>query len=135
MIRLTLVAVWILLLALAKPCGVMSSPSQAPAVLVVLVFDEGCQIWCQKVRPIMNEIKAQYKTRVEFLELDTSDKARQVSETKAKLLGVSAFLHDSAEWVPVVGVFTRQHKLYKELVGPKGKQVYVSVIEKALESP
>lgn len=78
----------------------------------------------------MKELKEQYGNRVEVVELDAS--LLKEAEAKSKALGVYCFLRDSAEWVPIVGVFSSKKKLLKELVGPKEKQVYAAAIDKAL---
>src|SRR5215813_3866650 len=95
-------------------------PGKNP-VLVVLIFDESCKVWCQKVRPIMKELKGQYTDKIEVIELDASQPTLKQAETVAKSYGVYGFLRDSADWVPIVGIFSSRKKLLKELVGPKQK--------------
>lgn len=133
MIKILLGALFSALLCATALPTLASTPGLGEQpVLVVLVFDQGCKTWCQKVRPLMAELKAQYGTKVDFVELDASPGTLKEAEAKAKELGVFFFLRDSADWVPIVGVFSPQRKLVKELVGPKQKEVYVSVIDKAL---
>ncbi len=108
-------------------------PDKRP-VLVVLIFDESCKVWCQKVRPIMQELKGQYTNKIEVIELDASQPTLKQAETDAKSHGVYGFLRDSADWVPIVVIFSGRRKLLKELVGPKQKEVYVAAIDKALSS-
>lgn len=113
-------------------CYAATADASGQHVLVVLIFDEGCKVWCQKVRPIMKELKDQYGQRVDFLELDASAGTLNESQAKAKEAGVISFLRDSADWVPIVGIFSPKRRLVKELVGPKPKDTYASVIDKAL---
>jgi thiol-disulfide isomerase/thioredoxin len=134
--KLTLAATLLLILfaapdVVAEPNTTGTPPASKP-VLVVLIFDEGCKTWCQKVRPMMGELKEMFGNQIEVAELDATQDKLKDAEAKAKSLGIAAFLRDSAEWVPIVGVFNPQRKLVKELVGPKGKDTYVSAVKKAL---
>ena len=129
MVLLSLAAVGVMRSSAAEE----SLPDKRP-VLVVLIFDESCKVWCQKVRPIMKELKGQYTDKIEVIELDASQPALKQAETVAKSYGVYGFLRDSADWVPIVGIFSGRKKLLKELVGPKQKEVYVAAIDKALSS-
>ncbi|HEY9871267.1 MAG TPA: hypothetical protein V6D08_19055 [Candidatus Obscuribacterales bacterium] len=133
MIRFLLAFLFALMVAW-QPClaqGQAGSGDKRP-VLVVLIFDESCKAWCQKVRPVMKELKDQYGDKVEIIELDASAPTLKDAETRAKAYGVYGFLRDSADWVPIVGIFSGRRKLLKELVGPKQKDVYVAAIDKAL---
>jgi hypothetical protein len=124
----------LLLLLMTSTIGpVVSAPARAnQQVLVVLIFDQSCKAWCQKVRPMMKELGEVYGDKVVFAELDASHDKLKEAEGRAKELGVYNFLSDSADWVPIVGVFNPQRKLVKELVGPKQKEVYAGAIDKAL---
>lgn len=127
----------IFLLLLVIAAGLVNPALSAPAkpgqqVLVVLIFDQSCKAWCQKVRPMMKELGEVYGDKVSFAELDASHDKLKEAEARAKELGVYSFLSDSADWVPIVGVFSPQRKLVKELVGPKQKEVYAGAIDKAL---
>ena len=131
--------VLMVLLSLAAVCGMTSTAAQESLadkrpLLVVLIFDESCKVWCQKVRPIMKELKGQYSDKIEVVELDASQTTLKQAESVAKSYGVYGFLRDSADWVPIVGIFSSRKKLLKELVGPKQKDVYVAAIDKALSS-
>jgi hypothetical protein len=135
MLKIVMFVLTIVLLTSGGIRAIAATSDPTPQhVLVVLIFDEGCKVWCQKVRPIMKELKEQYGQRVDFLELDASAGTMKETEAKAKEAGVVSFLHDSADWVPIVGVFSPKRRLIKELVGPKSKDTYVSVIDKALSS-
>lgn len=80
----------------------------------------------------MKELKDQYGDKVEIVELDASAPTLKDGEAPAKAYGVYGFLRDSADWVPIVGIFSGRRKLLKELVGPNQKNVYVAAIDKAL---
>ena len=109
--------------------------AQEPAqqAVIVILYSQHCKAYCQKVRPILQELKQQYP-KIAFLELDTSSETLPESKAKAKELGRSVlqFVTDYADVVPYVGFFNSKRKLVKDLSGPKTKELYVSVIEKNL---
>ncbi len=100
---------------------------------VIVLFSKHCHAYCDKVRPILQELKEQYPT-ITFCELDTSQEAMAESRIKAKELGknILQFMLEMADHVPYVGFFTSKGKLVKELDGPKTKEVYVRVIAEQL---
>lgn len=107
-------------------------PEQNAEAVVVLLYDDHCKTWCEKVRPILRELKERYGQRVSFAELNTAPAALKDTKKLAKDLGVSSFLADYCDFVPYVGVFNQRKKLIKELQGPKDKDIYVQAIEKVL---
>lgn len=106
-------------------------PVASPAV--VILYSKHCKAYCEKVRPLLKDLKDQYPA-VSFVELDTSPEAMQDSKGKAKAMGrcVLAFLSDYADLVPYVGLFNAKGRLVKDLSGPKTKEVYASAIDKYL---
>ncbi len=133
MLRYVFILIFLLILGLPPVPKLPAAAQQASTTLVVLIFDRGCKTWCQKVRPMMKELKDQFGDRIDVAEIDASEENLKEAEVKAKSLGVYDFLRDSAEWVPIVGVFNARRKLVKELVGPKQKDAYVSAVQRALE--
>jgi hypothetical protein len=121
-------------------CGALASnaadPTPVPAppnkVLVLLVFDKTCKVWCQRVRPVMKELKESYGTKVDVAELDSTQDVLEESKKKARELGVSKFFADVTDYVPIVLIFDTQRKLVKELPGPKPAEEYKASIDKAL---
>ncbi|MDP3508765.1 MAG: hypothetical protein Q8T09_12310 [Candidatus Melainabacteria bacterium] len=99
---------------------------------VVMIYDHECAVWCGQVKPILSELQNEYKSRVQFVELDTSNDQMASSKNTAKSIGVSKFLNENADYAPVIGVFSAKGKLLKELVGPKKKEIYTDAISKAL---
>ncbi len=99
---------------------------------VVMIYDHECAVWCGQVKPILAELQNEYKSRVQFVELDTSNDQMASSKNTAKSIGVSKFLNENADYAPVIGVFSAKGKLLKELVGPKKKEIYTDAISKAL---
>jgi thioredoxin-related protein len=101
--------------------------------LVVLVFDRNCKVWCGQVRPVMKQVRCDYSGKnVQFVELDTTESMLADSRKRAKELGISTYLADAADYVPVVLVFDAKHKLTKQLPGPKTKADYEAAIEKVV---
>ncbi len=122
-------------LALTPFCGAANALDETKVAVkpkVVLVFDRECQIWCNKVKPIVQELEHTYKDKVEFVSLDTSADSFATSMSHAKPLGLAKFLSDNQDYAPVVGVFSARGKIVKELVGPKSKSIYEDAIAKAL---
>lgn len=105
-------------------------PASRPKV--VLVFDKECQIWCNKVKPIVQQLEQTYLDKVDFVALDTSTDSFANSMSQAQTLGLSKFLSDNRDYAPVVGVFSARGKIVKQLVGPKNKSIYEDAIAKAL---
>jgi hypothetical protein len=99
---------------------------------VVMIYDHECAVWCGQVKPILSELQNEYKSRVQFVELDTSNDQMASSKNTAKSIGVAKFLNENADYAPVIGVFSAKGKLLKELVGPKKKEIYTDAISKAL---
>lgn len=141
-VALTLMLVFAVnLLSVCPGCGPMAEPHAggtvqaaevAPIPIVVLLYDEHCKITCNQVRPILAELKTTFAGKVEFLDLNISEKTMPESKRLAKEQGVLSFLADYAEYIPMVGVFSVKRRLVKQLQGPKSKEVYVTAIEKAL---
>lgn len=122
-------------LALMPFCGAANAIDATKVAIkpkVVLVFDRECQVWCNKVKPIVQELERTYKDKVEFVSLDTSADSFASSMSHAKPLGLAKFLADNQDYAPVVGVFSAKGKIVKELVGPKSKSIYEDAIAKAL---
>lgn len=101
-------------------------------VLVVMLYDQHCSLWCGKVRPIMKELAQDLGERVFVDEIDVSRGQEKSAEEKCKQLGILSYYKD-IESVPVVMVFDSKRKLAKELNGPKSKELYRGAIEKVLK--
>ena len=101
---------------------------------VVMIYDHECAVWCGQVKPILAELQNDYKSRVQFVALDTSSDQISSSKITAKAIGASKFLNENADYAPVIGVFSAKGKLLKELVGPKKKEIYADAIAKALST-
>lgn len=126
-----------LLLTLNTPAVTVAAEG-APAapndkVLVVMVYDGGCHIWCDEVRPIINGVTKEYGGKVELHEIDVQKSVLKESLGKADELGVKSFVQGALAWVPTVGVFDQKRKLVKSIPGVSKKDTYKRMIDKALK--
>lgn len=125
------------LLTLSAPVvtSAADGPPAAPSdkVLVIMVYDGGCHIWCDEVRPIINGVTKAYGDKVELHEIDVQKSVLKESLGKANELGVKSFVEGALAWVPTVGVFDQKRKLVKSIPGVSKKDTYKRMIEKALK--
>ncbi len=100
--------------------------------MVVLLYDQDCKVTCTKVKPAMQELAQKFGPKVKYVELNTNEETFSDTMKSAEGLGIRKFVHDSAEEVPIVGIFDTKKKRMKELQGFKTKDVYDAAIQKAL---
>jgi len=97
----------------------VSNPARAAGkVLVVLVYDQNCKVWCTHVRPIIKELAEEFGERVHVEEIDNSPSSAPAALKQVKDLGITA-LYKDVESVPVVLIFDIKRKQCKEINGPK----------------
>lgn len=125
------------LFSIVLPARSTEPNDTAPAVnsdkpLVAMVYDQTCKKWCEKVRPIMQDLRNCYGAQVHFDELDCTPAALQEAKKKAQLLGILPYLSDAADYVPIVLVFDKKRNMVGELCGPKTKADYERSIQKAI---
>jgi predicted DsbA family dithiol-disulfide isomerase len=109
-----------------------SNPATAVGkVLVVLVYDQHCKVWCTHVRPIVRELGEEFGERVHVEEIDNSPSNAEAALKQVKDLGILA-LYKDVESVPVVLIFDVKRKQCKEINGPKDKAIYKAAIEKVI---
>lgn len=129
-----------LLFSLFSSCSLSASLAEAPkaqssepwSVMVVLLYDQDCKVTCTKVKPAMQELAQKFGPKVKYVELNTNEETFSDTMKSAEGLGIRKFVHDSAEEVPIVGIFDTKKKRMKELQGFKTKDVYDAAIQKAL---
>ena len=110
----------------------VSEPAKAVGkVLVVLVYDQHCKVWCTHVRPIIRELAEEFGERVHMEEIDNSPSTAEAALKQVKELGILS-LYKDVEYVPVVLIFDVKRKQCKEINGPKNKDVYKAAIEKVI---
>lgn len=131
--RILAVLICALLASCAFPRSLAFAQEAGPSAMIVLIYDTHCKTACDLVRPIMKEIKGEMKDCFTFVELNSSTETLAESQKTAKELGIHGFLADYAQFVPIVGVFTAKKKCIKVIQGPKGKDVYMAALQKALQ--
>ncbi len=123
-----------------KPCWadfaenspVASDPAKAAGkVLVVLVYDQHCKVWCTHVRPIIRELADEFGDKIHVEEIDNSPSSAEAALKQVKELGILS-LYKDVESVPVVMIFDVKRKQCKEINGPKEKPIYKAAIEKVI---
>lgn len=121
---------------------VLSALVHAPALaaepifdkpLFLMVFDKTCHAWCEKVRPVVRQLKEEYSDKIDFAELDITQEVLPESKKIAMQLGVIKLVPDFGDQVPCVAACGRQRtKIIKEIAGPKPEQVYRDLINLAI---
>lgn len=109
-------------------------PAPSDRVLVVMVFDGGCHIWCDQVRPIISGVTKEYGDKVVLRELDVQKSELHSSLEKAEALGVKGFVQGALAMVPTIGVFTPDRKLIRSIPGVSKGPTYKKYIERALKA-
>jgi hypothetical protein len=110
----------------------VSNPAAAEGkVLIVLVYDQKCKIWCTTVRPIIRELAVEFGDKVHVEEIDSTASVADAALKQVKELGVLKFYKD-VESVPEVLICDIKRKHCEELNGPKKKEVYKAAIEKII---
>lgn len=126
----TLLAIFLMLAQLPADAKNVDSDK----VLVVLLHAQSCRTWCKEVRPVLEEIKKDYKDeKVVIHELDITDEQLPDTKDLAKKLGVASFIPAAMDSVPCVGIFTPERRLVGELTGPQKKSTYKKYIDRALK--
>jgi len=97
---------------------------------LVFINSRECPV-CSKVRPIVSELTKEYKSKIDFVDLDvTDDKATQKSKQTAKRLQLSSFFALYQDTFPCVGIFDTKGKCVRELFGANPKKTYATYLEK-----
>lgn len=120
--------------ATGKPVQAADPGSPPKRALVVLVHAQGCKV-CAKIKPIVDELRNEYKTKADFVDLEVTDqKTIKQSRKTAKDLNVSFFLSFYEDNFPAVGVFNERRKCTKELYGLNKREDYKAAIDEAVAS-
>lgn len=101
--------------------------------LFIMVFDETCHAWCNKVRPIVKELRETYSNQIDFAELDMTASVLPESKKLAKSLGVLPLLPDFGDQIPCCAACAKKRtNILKEIAGPKTKEEYEKLVTLAL---
>ena len=89
---------------------------------------------CQKLKPVIEELKNEYSDRVEFITLDVSSKAslEEAKETAINL-GIEGFFNDNKNGLPAVGIVCPGGtKVENVFSGEPDKEIYKEALDKLL---
>ena len=89
---------------------------------------------CQKLKPVIEELKNEYSDRVTFVTLDLSSKAsiEEAKETAADL-GIESFFDENMKALPAVGIVCPGGtKVENVFSGEANKEVYKEALDKLL---
>lgn len=89
---------------------------------------------CQKLKPIIEELKNEYGDRITFVTLDVSSKTslEEARET-AVSFGIESFLDKNMKALPAVGIICPGGtKVENVLVGETAKEAYREALDKLL---
>jgi thiol-disulfide isomerase/thioredoxin len=118
----------------AEPIQPEVSKAPQTGATVVFIHSRDCPI-CQKVSPIVGDLQKQYKGKVNFVDLDVTDRKDVVQSRKlASSMKLSSFFALYKDSFPCVGIFNSKAKCVKELFGANSKQTYVSSIDAVLKT-
>ena len=127
----------ILIILLALSCMSMSmqavKASDDSNPLFVTITMKECYS-CQKLKPVIEELKNEYSDRVTFVTLDLSSKAsiEEAKETAANL-GIESFFDENMKALPAVGIVCPGGtKVENVFSGEANKEVYKEALDKLL---
>lgn len=89
---------------------------------------------CQKLKPVIEELKNEYSDKVSFIALDVSSKASlDEAREKAISLGIENFFNDKKAELPSVGIVCPGGtKIENTFSGETNKEVYEEALNKLL---
>ena len=89
---------------------------------------------CQKLKPVIEELKDEYNGRVTFVTLDVSSKASlEESKDTAETLGIESFFNENKKALPAVGIVCPGGtKVENVFAGETEKEIYKEALDKLL---
>ncbi len=123
----------ILLITLLSSGFQIAKASDDSNPLFVTVTMKSCYS-CQKLKPVIEELKNEYSDRVTFITLDLSSKAslEEAKETAANL-GIESFFNQYKSDLPAVGIVCPGGtKVENVFSGEANKEVYKEALDKLL---
>jgi len=89
---------------------------------------------CQKLKPVIEELKNEYNDRVTFITLDVSSKASlEESQETAIDLGIENFFNENKKGLPAVGIVCPGGtKIENVFAGETEKEIYKEALNKLL---
>ena len=101
--------------------------------LFVTITMKGCYS-CQKLKPVIEELKNEYSDRVTFVTLDVSSKASlEEAKITAADLGIENFFDKNVNALPAVGIVCPGGtKVESVFAGEEDKEIYKEALDKLL---
>ena len=89
---------------------------------------------CQKLKPVIEELKDEYSDRVTFITLDVSSKVSlEESKDIAVTLGIESFFNENKKALPAVGIVCPGGtKVENVFAGETEKEIYKEALDKLL---
>ena len=89
---------------------------------------------CQKLKPVIEELKTEYGDRMKFITLDVSSKASlEASKETAAALGIETFFNENKKALPAIGIVCPGGtKVENVFSGETEKETYKEAIDKLL---
>jgi thiol-disulfide isomerase/thioredoxin len=114
-----------------KMDGQMMMDKSKPTVVIIRA--DWCEA-CQKLEPTFNELKEQYKDRLNFVVLDvtTDEKAAESAKT-ARELGISKFFAANKKNTSTVVVFGEKNKISFKTTHNYDREAYVRAFDEAVK--
>lgn len=114
-----------------KMGGQMMMDKSKPTVAIIRA--DWCEA-CQKLEPTFNELKEQYKDRLNFVVLDvTTDEKVAESAKTAQELGISKFFSANKKNTSTVIVFGEKNKISFKTTHNYDREAYVRAFDDALK--
>ncbi len=109
----------------------MMAKKGAPTVVMIKATWCGA---CQKVDPIMRQLRSDYGGKLHFVVFDVSDEAAEArSAAKAKSLGLSSFFQANKKKTSTVAIFDKAKKKVFTTNHNYDREAYVAAFDKALK--
>lgn len=133
--KISMIVIFVLLACFRSAATAKQETAADKKPMVLFAFDNDCTAWNSQITPRLDELENEYGTKVTFVRLDCSPTALLKSKARAEELGISPFIQDVQDYVPVVAIFNSQRKLIREFVAVKTKDDYKRAIEQAIHTP
>lgn len=111
----------------------MASASDDSNPLFITITTKECYT-CQKLKPVIENLKNEYSDRIKFVTLDLSSRAslEEAKETAANL-GIVDFFNEKKNELPAVGIVCPGGKKIENIfLGETNKEVYKEALDKLL---
>ena len=99
----------------------------------VVVITSDCCSTCQKLKPVIEDLKYSYEWQIDFVVVNLSsraslEEAKQIAEER----GFTQFLEEHKATLPTVGILCPGGKVEKVFIGETRKEVYTQALDELL---